>query len=43
MTGDGIDECGQEGVVGEVRFKVPREDVSTGCEGVISGAEEIDG
>ncbi len=43
MTGEGIDEGGQEGVLGEVRFEVPREDKSKGCEGVISGAEEVDG
>ncbi len=43
MTGEGVDEGGQEGVVGEIWFEVPREDVSKGCKGVISGAEEIDG
>ncbi len=43
MTGEGIDEGGQEGMLGEVRFEVPREDVSKGCKGVILGAEEIDG
>ncbi len=43
MTGEGIDEGGQEGLVGEVRFEEPREDVSTGCKGVISSAEEVDG
>ncbi len=43
MTGEGIDEGGQQGVVGEVPFVEPREDVSTGCEGVISGAEEVNG
>ncbi len=43
MTGEGVDEGCQEGVVGEVRFEVPREDVCRGCEGVISGTAEVDG
>ncbi len=43
MTKEGNDEGRQEGVVGEVWFEEHREDVSTGCEGVILGTEEVDG
>ncbi len=43
MTREGIDEGCHKGVVGEVLFEVSREDVSKGCEGVISGAEEGNG
>ncbi len=43
MTREGVDEGGQEGVLGEVRFKVPREDASKVRKGAIPGAEKFNG
>ncbi len=43
MTQEGIDEGCQEGVLGEVWFKVPGEDASEGRKGVKTGAKEVKG